>query len=110
MKIFIYDDEPDILLMLSMSLELSGYDVDTFSGNPSDLLLIDLSKYDVLVLDYLIRGRTIDPELLLIASKYPSTPKVVYSAFVEIDSSIVEHYNHINKSNLEELRAFIGRV
>lgn len=55
-KIFIIDDEMDLVETLSFRLKASGYDVDSASNGKTGLEKIEVEKPDLILLDLMMPG------------------------------------------------------
>ncbi|MBL4889437.1 MAG: response regulator [Candidatus Lindowbacteria bacterium] len=52
--IYLVDDEPDILVVMSGLLKGSGYEVKTFASGPELIIALSASQPDLIVLDVLM--------------------------------------------------------
>ena len=56
-RILVVDDEEDLCEILKFNLENEGYEVDT-ANSAEDALKMDISTYDLLLLDVMMGRRT----------------------------------------------------
>jgi CheY-like chemotaxis protein len=55
-KILIVDDEPSILELVTIALQMHGYEVDTLSDGKAALEKLERSRYDLTILDFKMPG------------------------------------------------------
>lgn len=55
-KILVFDDDPDISLMLKMMLEYKGYSVTTTERAAEVHALLENNPYDLVIMDMLLSG------------------------------------------------------
>ncbi len=87
-KVLVVDDTKNIRLLLSKSLELQGYDVDTASNGKEALELLSSKSYDLAFLDIKlpeIRGTEV---LRRIRDKGITTPVIIITAYATVKNAV----------------------
>ena len=87
-KVLVVDDTKNIRLLLSKSLELQGYDVDTASNGKEALELLSSKRYDLAFLDIKlpeIRGTEV---LRRIRDKGITTPVIIITAYATVNNAV----------------------
>ncbi|MCU0287917.1 MAG: response regulator transcription factor [Acidobacteria bacterium] len=84
-KIFIVEDEPDILALIAINLEKAGYEVDKFSEAGAMLAMLKKKIPDLLILDLMLPDHDgLDVcKLLKNNKKYPDFPIIMVTARTE---------------------------
>ncbi len=87
-KVLVVDDTKNIRLLLSKSLELQGYDVDTACNGKEALELLSSTSYDLAFLDIKlpeIRGTEV---LRRIRDKGITTPVIIITAYATVKNAV----------------------
>jgi CheY-like chemotaxis protein len=109
-KIFVVDDNEDVLSILRKRLSAMGYEVVTANNAAAamTILLDESQKPDVVVLDIMMPGISGYDVLDLINKKVKNPPPViVYSAYEDIDERVAGKeslvYGYVVKGNTASL-------
>lgn len=87
-KILLVDDDPDLLNLLSIRLNASGYDVDTASSAESALNYLDLERPQLVISDLRMSGMCGMELFKKIYSKYPALPVIILTAHGTIPDAV----------------------
>ena len=87
-KILLVDDDPDLLNLLSIRLNASGYDVDTASSAESALNYLDLERPQLVISDLRMSGMCGMELFEKIYSKYPALPVIILTAHGTIPDAV----------------------
>ena len=87
-KILLVDDDPDLLDLLSIRLNASGYDVDTASSAESALNYLDLERPQLVISDLRMSGMCGMELFEKIYSKYPALPVIILTAHGTIPDAV----------------------
>jgi twitching motility two-component system response regulator PilH len=81
-RILVIDDDRGTREVLELVFSLSGFDVETDAGDNDILSLVDASKPDIILIDYMLRGVNGGDVCRLIKQKIetPSLPVILFSA------------------------------
>ncbi len=92
-KVFIVDDDPDILEAIQMILELENYEVNTTAQCQKVIDQIRQYRPDIILLDVLLSGydgRDIAKQIRGAGNGISKTPILMMSAHANLGSSITE--------------------
>jgi len=78
-KIFVFDDELSILLMLKKMLEKDGYEVETASNGKEGIALFEKGKPDLLITDIIMPEKEGLETIFLLRKRYPDLKIIAIS-------------------------------
>ena len=88
MRILVVDDEPKIVESLREGLELEGYNVDSSLSGEDAFFLMSNHQYDLVLLDWMLPGRSGIEILNTIRKKGTETPILLLTAKDTVDDKI----------------------
>ncbi|MEK6976688.1 MAG: response regulator [Candidatus Thermoplasmatota archaeon] len=116
-RVLVVDDEPDILDTVRACLEADlGVEVREARSGPQALALVESTAFDLILTDYKMPGMDGLELLRHVAARAPSVPRVLMTAFPDVDLAI----NALNDGRIlhflskplapEELRDVLGAI
>ena len=87
-KILLVDDDPDLLNLLSIRLNASGYDVDTVNSAESALNYLDLERPQLVISDLRMSGMCGMELFEKVFAKYPALPVIILTAHGTIPDAV----------------------
>lgn len=87
-KLLLIDDEPDILELMSMTLQRQGYDSDLVSDVSSAIRQLQSDRYDACLTDLRLPDGSGIEIVKYIQRSFPSTPVAVISAHGNMETAI----------------------
>jgi DNA-binding NtrC family response regulator len=114
-RIIVIDDEKVACDMFRMSLEQAGYMVETFLDGKTALARLKEQRFDIVVMDLMMKGIAGKEVLGTVNSLYPETKTIMITAFAKRDTAIEalrgDVHDFIPKPVvLKELKASIQRA
>jgi DNA-binding NtrC family response regulator len=118
-RIMVIDDEKVACDMFRMSLEQAGYIVETFLNGETALARLKEQKFNVMVMDLMMKEIDGTEVLRTVNSLYPETKTIMITAFTKRDTAIEtaiealrgDVHDFIPKPvKLKELKASIQRA
>jgi DNA-binding NtrC family response regulator len=114
-RIMVIDDEEVACDMFRMSLEQAGYVVETFLNGGTALARLKEQKFDIVLMDLMMKGIDGMEVLRTVNSLYPETKTIMITAFTKRDTAIEalrgDVHDFIPKPvKLKELKASIQRA
>jgi DNA-binding NtrC family response regulator len=114
-RIMVVNDEKVACDMFRMSLEQAGYIVETFLNSETALVRLKKQKFDIVVMDLMMKGIAGKEVLSTVNSLYPGTKTIMITAFTKRDTAIEalrgDVHDFIPKPvKLKELKASIQRA
>ena len=80
-RILVVDDEPMVRKSLILLLKHRGHEVHAEASGMDALLLLEQTRFDLIITDYLLGGMNGDQLTARIKDKYPHLPVILISAF-----------------------------
>lgn len=87
-RLLIVDDEPNIRSALGRALNLLGYTVEEASSGPEALLMLEHTKYDLMVLDLRMPGMDGLEVMVRVHQLYPELLIVILTGHATLESAI----------------------
>jgi DNA-binding NtrC family response regulator len=114
-RIMVIDDEEVACDMFRMSLEQAGYVVETFLNGGTALARLKEQKFDIVLMDLMMKGIDGMEVLRTVNSLYPETKTIMITAFTKRDTAIEALRGDVHEFipkpvRLRELRASIQRA
>ena len=114
-KIMVVDDEPGICRVLHRLLTREGYEVKAVSNAQTVLPRLNTARYDLVLLDIMMPGKSGIELLPEIKASYPDTAVVMVTASADINTAIQcmkqGAYDYLTKPfNLDEVFFSVGRA
>jgi DNA-binding NtrC family response regulator len=114
-RVMVIDDEKIACDMFRMSLEQAGYIVETFLNGETALARLKEQKFDIVVMDLMMKGIAGKEVIRTVNSLYPGTKTIMITAFTKRDTAIEalrgDVHDFIPKPvQFKELKASIQRA
>lgn len=114
-QIMVIDDEKIVCDMSKLSLEQSGYEVETFLSAEPALDRLKEKKFDVIVTDYKMKGLDGMDVLKNVKNLYPDTKVIMITAFANLETAIEALRSDVHDFfpkpvKIKELKASIERA
>ncbi len=87
-NILVVDDEKLILDMITIELEKQGFKVTATSSSKEAIKLLELAKYDLVLVDLMMPHITGLEMLQMIKERHPETPVIVITAYGSIETAV----------------------
>jgi DNA-binding NtrC family response regulator len=114
-RIMVIDDEEVACDMFRMSLEQAGYIVETFLNGETALARLKEQRFDIVVMDLMMKGIAGKEVLRTVNSLNPGTKTIMITAFTRRDTAVEtlrgDVHDFLPKPvKLKELKASIQRA
>ena len=87
-KIFLVDDDPDLLRLISIRLETAGYEVATASGGAQALAQIAADRPQLVITDMRMPGMDGNALFAALQASYPTLPVIILTAHGTIPEAV----------------------